>query len=150
MNDNAIKLAIKEAEDGVKNKDGGPFGAAIVDMDGNIISLGHNKVLSTNDPTNHAEIVAIREACKKLNTQDLTGYKIYSTCEPCPMCLSAIIWSNIKEISYSSTREDAEKIGFKDKMIYDYLSGNNDLLKKVKVDNKDCDNLMENYQGELY
>ena len=90
-------MAAEEAEIGVEKGEGGPFGAVIVDKDYNIISRCHNMVLASNDPTNHAEIVAIREACRKLKTHDLTGYTIFSSCEPCPMCLSAIIWSNIKK-----------------------------------------------------
>ena len=95
------------ALEGMKNKEGGPFGAVIVDKNGNILSQGNNKVLKNNDPTAHAEIVAIRNACKKLNTFDLKDYILYSSCDPCPMCLSAIIWANIKEVYYGCTKEDA-------------------------------------------
>ena len=109
------------ALEGMKNKEGGPFGAVIVDKNGNIISQGNNKVLKNNDPTAHAEIVAIRNACKKLNTFDLKDYILYSSCEPCPMCLSAIIWANIKEVYYGCTKEDAVEIGFRDDMIYDFI-----------------------------
>ena len=101
-------MAAEEAEIGVEKGEGGPFGAVIVDKDYNIISRCHNMVLASNDPTNHAEIVAIREACRKLKTHDLTGYTIFSSCEPCPMCLSAIIWSNIKKVYFGATREDAD------------------------------------------
>lgn len=90
-----MELAKKNAEIGVSKNEGGPFGAVIVDENNNIIATGNNKVLLQNDPTAHAEIVSIRAACKKLNTYDLTGMTIYTSCEPCPMCLSAIIWSNI-------------------------------------------------------
>lgn len=107
MKDELFEIAAKVAEEGTSNKRGGPFGAVIADKDGNIISVGCNRVLETKDPTNHAEIVAIREACKKLNTNDLKDYTIYSTCEPCPMCLSAIIWSNIKNLYFSSSRESS-------------------------------------------
>ena len=100
---------------------GGPFGCVIV-KDNKIISEGSNKVTSTNDPTAHGEIVAIREACLKLNTFNLSGCELYSTCEPCPMCLSAIYWSHIDNIYYANTRDDAKKINFDDSMIYSEFS----------------------------
>ena len=129
--DKFMKIAKENAENGIANKEGGPFGAVIVDKSGNIISNGNNKVLKNNDPTAHAEIVAIREACKKLNTYDLSEYILYTSCEPCPMCLSAIIWANIKEVYYGCTKEDAGSIGFRDDIIYDYLKGkqNTNILK---------------------
>ena len=108
----AIELSIKSAE-----TIGGPFGCVIV-KDNKIISEGSNKVTSTNDPTAHAEIVAIREACLKLNTFNLVGCELYSTCEPCPMCLSAIYWSHIDKIFYANTRDDAKNIDFDDSFIY--------------------------------
>ena len=116
----AIELSIKSAE-----TTGGPFGCVIV-KDNNIISEGSNKVTSTNDPTAHGEIVAIREACKKLNNFNLNGSELYSTCEPCPMCLSAIYWARISKIYYANTREDAQKIDFDDSFIY------SEFEKKVK------------------
>lgn len=91
-----MKKAKNKAKNGIKENEGGPFGVAIVNKNGEIISVGNNKVLINNDPTAHAEITAIREACKKLKTYNLEGYILYTTCEPCPMCLSAIIWANIK------------------------------------------------------
>ena len=106
-----MKKANENAIEGIKNKEGGPFGAVIVDKEGNIIANGNNKVIKNNDPTAHAEIIAIREACKKLNTYDLKDYILYTLCEPCPMCLSATIWANIKTIYYGCTRKDAEEIG---------------------------------------
>ncbi len=145
-----IKEAIKEANDGTKNKEGGPFGAVIVAPDGKIVAKGHNQVLLTNDPTAHAEIVAIRNACKSLNTKDLEGYTIYSTCEPCPMCLSAIIWSNIKTVYYGSNRKDAKIAGFKDEDIYDFLAEKNNLLKKVELEDSTCKDLFKQYEGERY
>ena len=145
-----LKEAIKEAEIAAKLKEGGPFGAVIVDKMGNIVSSGHNEVLSTNDPTAHAEINAIRKACSKLQTKDLTGYILYSTCEPCPMCLSAIIWSNIKTIYYGSNRKDAASIGFKDDDIYEFIKGKNQLLEKHEYENIECKKLFENYEGEIY
>lgn len=102
---------------------GGPFGAAIV-KDGQVICIASNRVIEDNDPTAHAEITAIREACKILNTYDLTGCELYATGYPCPMCLSAIIWANIKKVYYCNSSSEAAKIGFRDDFIYDYLRGN--------------------------
>jgi len=112
----AIELSIKSAE-----TIGGPFGCVVV-KENKIISEGSNKVTSTNDPTAHGEIVAIREACLKLNTFNLSGCELYSTCEPCPMCLSAIYWSHIDNIFYANTRDDAKKINFDDSFIYSEFS----------------------------
>jgi len=112
----AIELSIKSAE-----TIGGPFGCVIV-KDNKIISEGSNKVTSTNDPTAHGEIVAIREACLKLNTFNLSGCELYSTCEPCPMCLSAIYWSHIDRVFYANTRDDAKNIDFDDTFIYSEIN----------------------------
>lgn len=107
---------------------GGPFGAVVV-KDGEVISVASNTVLRDKDPTAHAEINAIREACKKLRTYDLTGCELYATGYPCPMCLSAIIWANIKKVYYCNEVKEAEKIGFRDDFIYDYIkNGNPELL----------------------
>ena len=112
----AIELSIKSA-----NGIGGPFGCVVV-KDNMIVAEGSNKVTFSNDPTAHAEIVAIRDACKKLNTFKLSGCEIYTSCEPCPMCLSAIYWSHIANIYYANTRDDAKKINFDDSMIYSEFS----------------------------
>ncbi len=98
---------------------GGPFGCIITDNNDFIISEGTNQVTLKNDPTLHAEIVAIRNACKKLNTFNLSGYTLYTSCEPCPMCLSAIYWARINKVFYGNTREDAKAIGFDDDFIYE-------------------------------
>lgn len=144
-----MKIAKEASEKGAKSNEGGPFGAVITDKEGNIISVGNNKVLLNNDPTAHAEVVAIREACKKLNTYDLSGMILYTSCEPCPMCLSAIIWSNIKEIYYGCTKEDAGNIGFRDDLIYDYLKGNNkELLKLKQMDRDECMKVFEQYKSQ--
>ena len=108
----AIKLSIESV-----NKGGGPFGSLIV-KDNNIIAEGSNKVTLNNDPTAHGEIVAIRLACKSLNNFNLSGCELYSTCEPCPMCLSAIYWSHIDKVYYANTRDDAQRIDFDDSFIY--------------------------------
>ena len=112
----AIELSINSA-----NNDGGPFGC-VVTKENEIIAEGSNKVTLSNDPTAHAEIVAIREACKKLNTFNLSGCDLYTSCEPCPMCLSAIYWSHIDNIFYANTRGDAKNIDFDDSFIYSEIS----------------------------
>ena len=119
----AIELSIESV-----NKGGGPFGCVIV-KDEKIISEGSNKVTSSNDPTAHGEIVAIREACKKINNFSLSGCELYSTCEPCPMCLSAIYWARIDKIYYANTRKDAQKIDFDDSLIYSEFKKNIDKRK---------------------
>ena len=116
----AIELSISSA-----NGTGGPFGCVIV-KDDKIIAEGSNKVTFLNDPTAHAEIVAIREACRKLNTFNLSGCDLYASCEPCPMCLSAIYWSHVDNIFYANTREDAKKINFDDSLIYSEISKKNE------------------------
>ena len=113
-----MKMAIKEAEKGIEKGDGGPFGAVIV-KDGKVVGKGHNKVLKNNDPTCHGEIEAIRNACKKLKTYDLSGCMLFTTHYPCPMCLGAIRWSNIDEIFYGCSVDDTDKIGFRDKEFYE-------------------------------
>ena len=146
-----FEYAIKEARHGVLNNEGGPFGAVVVNKNGKIIGVGHNKVLKNNDPTAHAEVMAIRDACKTLNAYDLTDCKIYSTSEPCPMCLSAIIWSNIKEIYYGTDRREVSKIGFRDDLIYNILEGKQkDILTIKKITNQDCQNLLNNYKNTIY
>lgn len=115
-----MKIAKELSEENLKTNDGGPFGAVVV-KEGKIIGKGSNKVLENNDPTAHAEIVAIREACKSIESYDLSNCEIYTSCYPCPMCLSAIIWSNIKKVYYGNTAKDAEKIGFRDELIYEYI-----------------------------
>ena len=120
----AIELSIESV-----NNNGGPFSSVII-KEGKIIAEGSNKVTLTNDPTAHGEIVAIRQACKKLNDFNLKGCELYSTCEPCPMCLSAIYWSHIDKIYYANTRDDAQKIDFDDSLIYSELQKN---LKKRKI-----------------
>ncbi|MFQ3580005.1 MAG: nucleoside deaminase [Bacteroidales bacterium] len=112
----AIDLSIKNIEKG-----GGPFGAVIV-KDGEIIAASANSVTIDNDPTAHAEVNAIREACKKLQTFDLSGCEIYSSCEPCPMCLGAIYWARIDKLYFANTKKDADAIGFSDNFIYDEIA----------------------------
>jgi len=120
----AIELSIESINSG-----GGPFGSIIVKND-KVIAEGSNKVTLNNDPTAHGEIVAIRKACKSLNNFNLSGCELYSTCEPCPMCLSAIYWAHIDKVYYANTRNDAQKIDFDDSLIYSELLTN---VKKRKI-----------------
>lgn len=114
--------ATSEANNNLQTNEGGPFGAVVV-KDDKIVGKGHNRVLINHDPTCHAEIEAIRDACKNLNTHDLTGCTLYTSCYPCPMCLSAIIWANIKKVYYGNTAKDAADIGFRDDFIYKFIEG---------------------------
>jgi len=115
-----METAFDEAFYGVNNGEGGPFGAVII-KDGILISQAHNKVLTSNDPTAHAEINAIRFASQKLNTFDLSGCTLFTTCMPCPMCLGAIMWSRISQVYYTATAEDAKNAGFDDEHFYEKL-----------------------------
>ena len=128
MKNEFMKRAIELSVESV-NRGGGPFGSIIV-KDNNIVAEGSNKVTLTNDPTAHGEIVAIREACKKLDNFSLNDCELYSTCEPCPMCLSAIYWARIDKIYYANTRKDAQKIDFDDSLIYSELQKN---INKRKI-----------------
>jgi tRNA(Arg) A34 adenosine deaminase TadA len=111
----AIEISIENIDSG-----GGPFGAVIV-RDGKLIAKGANRVAPNNDPTAHAEVMAIRNACSELNTFDLSGCTVYTSCEPCPMCLSALYWAGIERICYANTKRDAAAINFDDSFIYDQL-----------------------------
>jgi guanine deaminase len=115
-----IRAAIALANDGMERGDGGPFGCVIV-KNGVIVGRGNNRVTSSNDPTAHAEVVAIREACKQLGSFQLDGCVLYTSCEPCPMCLGAIYWARPDRIVFAATREDAADAGFDDQLIYDEL-----------------------------
>ena len=116
-----MREAIKTGMEGMRANHGGPFGCVIV-KNGEIIARGYNKVLLLNDPTAHAEVTAIREACKVLNDFQLTDCEIYTTCEPCPMCMGAIYWARPKKVYYANTRNDAANIGFDDSFIYQELT----------------------------
>ena len=115
-----LQMAAQLSEENV-DSGGGPFGAVIV-REGEILSTGANRVTVNNDPTAHAEVMAIREACRKQKTFNLRGATIYSSCEPCPMCLSALYWAGVDKIIYGNTQEDADAIDFSDKFLYDELS----------------------------
>ena len=128
MKNKFMTRAIELSRESV-NSGGGPFGSIIVKND-KVIAEGSNKVTLNNDPTAHGEIVAIRKACKSLNNFNLSGCELYSTCEPCPMCLSAIYWAHIDKVYYANTRDDAQKIDFDDSLIYSELLTN---VKKRKI-----------------
>lgn len=116
-----MAAAIEAAKTGLANGKGGPFGAVVV-KDGEIIGVGCNQVLSSNDPTAHAEVMAIRDACRKLGHFQLEGCTVYTTCEPCPMCMGAIYWARPDTVYFASTRHDAAAAGFDDSFIYDELN----------------------------
>ena len=116
-----MQEAIDLSQNGIQQNEGGPFGCVIV-KDDVIVGRGNNKVTSTNDPTAHAEVVAIRDACKNLSSFQLDGCEVYTSCEPCPMCLGAIYWARPKAIYFANNRQDAANIGFDDSMIYDEMS----------------------------
>lgn len=142
-----MREAIREAEKGIDNLHGGPFGSVIV-KDDKIIARGHNEVIKNNDPTCHGEMQAIRKACKKLKTFDLSGCEIYTTGEPCPMCLSAILWANISKVYYGCNIGDTEEIGFRDLAFYKFQ--NNPEAKKSfikELDRKDCLELYSKYKN---
>lgn len=137
-----MKIAKELAKDNLKTNVGGPFGACVV-KNGKIIGKGSNQVLLNNDPTAHAEILAIREACQNIKSHNLSECELYTTCYPCPMCLSAIIWSNIKVVYYGNTKEDAGNIGFRDDFIYNYISKlskdmqDNNVLELISIDREE-------------
>jgi tRNA(Arg) A34 adenosine deaminase TadA len=115
-----MRLAIAESLKGMHAGEGGPFGCVIV-REGELVSKGHNRVISTNDPTAHAEVVALRRAARRLGRFDLSDCVLYASCEPCPMCLSAIYWARIRKVFFANTKRDAAKIGFADQFIYEEL-----------------------------
>ena len=120
MTNSFMQRAIDLSIESVEERNGGPFGAVVV-KDSRILAEGTNSVVANNDPTAHAEIVAVREACRKLNSFQLTGCEIYSSCEPCPMCLAALYWARPAKIFFAATRDDAAKVGFDDTYIYAQL-----------------------------
>lgn len=140
-----MQIAIQEAREGISNGDGGPFGTAIV-RDGVLIASGHNHVLAYNDPTCHGEVDAIRKACKRLGIFDLTGCELYTTGEPCHMCLCACMWANISKIYYGCTIADNEIIGFRDNK-FDQIFGGRDKLGDymTEIDREACLRLFQDY-----
>ena len=143
-----MKIANDLAKENLTTNNGGPFGACIV-KDGKIIGKGSNQVIKSNDPTMHAEIVAIREACNTLNTYDLSGCEIYTSSYPCPMCFSAVIWSNIKKVYYGNNKEDAADIGFRDDYIYEYIKNiDNSILDLKQIDREETIKVFNEYKNK--
>lgn len=141
-----MKRALEEAYEGIQKGHGGPFGAVVV-KDGQIIGCGHNRVLYKKDPTCHGEMEAIRDACRNLNTYDLSGCVLYTTAEPCPMCLGGILWANIRQVYYGCHRLDTEEIGFRDEAFYRYMDGKKELLAMEQTDREDCLQLFAAYKN---
>lgn len=139
-----MQAALEEAYAGIEAGDGGPFGTVIV-KNGEIVGRGHNRVVVNQDPTCHGEMEAIRDACKNLGTFDLSGCELYTTAEPCPMCLGATLWANIGTVYYGCTREDSDEIGFRDEVFYEYLAGEADLLTVSEFERESCLELFEAY-----
>ena len=140
-----MRLAIEEARDGIRNGHGGPFGSVIV-KNGVVVGRGHNRVLANNDPTCHGEVAAIRDACRNLDSFDLTGCEIYTTGEPCHMCLCACMWANISKIYYGCNIADNDSIGFRDEK-FDRIFGGRDKLGSymVECDRAECLGLFEEF-----
>ncbi|MCR5848885.1 MAG: nucleoside deaminase [Lachnospiraceae bacterium] len=144
---NYMKEALKEAYEGINNHHGGPFGCVIV-KDGKIIGRGHNRVLLKHDSTCHGEMEAIRDACEKTGSHDLSGCELYTTAEPCPMCLGAILWANISKVYYGCNVNDTDKIGFRDDKFYDFFNGDNSILTLEENERKECQKLFNEYNKD--
>ena len=148
-----MMMADELAKQNVLTNHGGPFGAVVV-KDGIVVGVGNNHVVENNDPTAHAEVMAIRNACSTLKTFDLSGCELYTSCYPCPMCLSAIIWANIKTVYYGNTKEDAADIGFRDDMIYSYLetlttaNGDESILTTIAIDRDETIKAFEEFKNK--
>ena len=140
-----MKIAKESAENGMILNEGGPFGAVITDKDSNISSVGNNQVLKNNDPTAHAEVIAIRNACKKLNTYDLSNCILYTSCEPCPMCYGAILWANISKVYYGCNVIDTEDIGFRDNKFYSMTEAEKRQFM-TELDREECLKLYSDYK----
>lgn len=144
-----MQEAIALSQSGIINNEGGPFGCVIV-KDDEIIGRGNNKVISDNDPTAHAEIVAIRNACKHMQSFQLEDCEVYASCEPCPMCLAAIYWARAKAIYYANNRRDAMRIGFDDAMIYDEIGVelNKRKIPLIALNNKEALKIFEEWKNK--
>ena len=141
-----MRMAIDEARKGIHSGHGGPFGSVIV-KNGVVVAKGHNQVIKNQDPTCHGEMMAIHKACKKLGTFDLSGCELYTTAEPCPMCLGAILWANISRVYFGCNIVDTEEIGFRDKVFYEINeSGKKDEIV-IELDRKQCLKLFEEYKN---
>jgi len=148
-----MQMAIEEAREGIRKQHGGPFGSVIV-KDGEVVGRGHNRVLKNNDPTCHGEVAAIRDACYNLDTYDLTGCELYTTGEPCHMCLCACMWANIDKVYYGCTIEDNGKIGFRDDKFNGIFEGRDKLKDFLQEhDREACLKLFDEYlslQHKIY
>lgn len=144
MNKKFMTAALDEAYKGIRAMDGGPFGCVIV-KNGEIIAVGHNSVIKKHDPTCHGEMEAIRNACAALESFDLTGCELYTTAEPCPMCLGAILWANIDKVYYGCNRDDTASIGFRDSKFYDCLAGKDKTLEMSELERNECLKLFGEY-----
>jgi len=147
--DKVMQMALERARHTMNENIGGPFGAAVINSEGEILSVSSNSVLRDNDPTAHAEVNAIREACRVIGSYDLSGCVLYTTAYPCPMCLSAIIWANIKKVYFGCTPKDAENIGFRDDFIYRFIESkcqDNTILDIKELNREDCLQLFNEYQ----
>ncbi len=141
-----MQKAIDKAKETMNKNIGGPFGALIIDKSGEILAVASNSVLLDHDPTAHAEINAIRQATKKIGTHDLSGCTLYTTAYPCPMCLGAIIWANIKNVVYGCRKEDADKIGFRDDFIYQFIKAGAKDLSILALEEKFRDKCIALFQ----
>ncbi|UFH60374.1 nucleoside deaminase [Sulfurovum mangrovi] len=139
-----MQIAYDEAIKGMNANEGGPFGAVIV-KDGEILAKAHNRVLATNDPTAHAEVIAIKKASQLLGTHDLSGCTLYATTQPCPMCLGAIFWARIKTVYYGTTTLDAAKGGFDDARFYEMIEGRNSDIAFKQIDHEACAEIFEQW-----
>jgi guanine deaminase len=144
--DKFMDIAIKEAENGIRQGHGGPFGSVIV-KNGQIIGKGHNEVVKNQDPTCHGDMMAIHDACKNIGSFDLSGCELYTTAEPCPMCLGAILWSNIKKVYFGCNIVDTENIGFRDKVFYELNESGGKAKLLQELDRDACLKLFEEYQS---
>ncbi|MBR2966472.1 MAG: nucleoside deaminase [Clostridia bacterium] len=142
-----MQMAIEEAKQGITSGHGGPFGSVIV-KDGKVVAKGHNRVVQNNDPTCHGEVDAIRNACQVLGTFDLSGCEIYTTGEPCPMCLCACMWANISKIYYGCTIGDNAEIGFRDDSFYQKVADRSQLGQYLaQLDHEHCQELFAFYKS---
>jgi len=151
MSQNFMDIAIEEAMSGITQKHGGPFGSVVVSAKGEIIGKGHNMVLVNFDPTAHGEVMALRDACKNVSLHNLKGCVLYTTCYPCPMCLSACLWAGIDKIYYGCTSKEADAIGFNDDNFYAVLESEEKRAEITALDEhyKDCQELFKVYDEQI-
>lgn len=139
-----MKKALEEAYEGIRGGHGGPFGCVIV-KEGKVVGRGHNRVLLKHDPTCHGEMEAIRDACANLGTHDLSECELYTTAQPCPMCLGAILWANISHVYYGCNINDTDKIGFRDEKFYDNWNNSSDPSFMEEYERDECLKLFDDY-----